>query len=186
MSARTRTLPARRRALVVQPATVAQLAALIDGEVLFERIFGVTVVPGYVEFEGALRHSLEQITTGGVDPCWMTHLFIHQEDYALVGLGGYKGPPVDGAVEIGYAIAPSYRGQGLATAAASALVELARERGVATVLAHTLAEENPSTGVLRRLDFSRTGSVADPEVGAVWRWERSLVPTGHGSPAGRL
>jgi GNAT superfamily N-acetyltransferase len=162
-------------ALVVTPATVAHLASLIDGDDHFERAFGIRVVPGYLEFEGGLQHSLGEITVGGVDPRWMTHLFVHEEDYALVGLGGFKGAPVDGRVEIGYGIAPSYRGRGLATAAAAALVEIARRRGVTTVVAHTLAETNPSTRVLCKLDFERKQEVRDVGAEVIWRWELDLA-----------
>ncbi len=169
--------PATRRstdALVVTPATVAHLASLVDGDAQFERAFGITVVPGYIEFDGALQDSLDQITTGGVDPRWMTHLFIHREDFALVGLGGYKGPPVDGTVEIGYGIAPSYRRQGLATAAVTALVDIAGRRGVATVIAHTLAQPNSSTRVLQARGFTRTHELYDEDAGAIWRWDLAL------------
>ncbi len=162
-------------ALVLMPATVPHLAALIDGDDHFERAFGIRVVPGYLDFEGALQHALGQITVGGVDPRWMTHLFVHEEDYALVGVGGFKGAPVDGCVEIGYGIAPSYRGRGLATTAAAALVEVARRRGVTIVVAHTLAETNPSTRVLHKLAFVRTQELPDPELGGIWRWERDLA-----------
>ena len=38
------------------------------------------------------------------------------------------------------------------------------------VLAHTLPEESPSTGVLRRCGFTMTGEVVDGD-DVVWRWE---------------
>jgi [ribosomal protein S5]-alanine N-acetyltransferase len=88
----------------------------------------------------------------------------------LVGPGGYVGPPVDATVEIGYEIAPAFRGRGLATAAAQALIDKAGEQ-VATVLAHTAAAENASTGVLRRLGFRLIREVPDDELGITWRWE---------------
>ena len=40
--------------------------------------------------------------------------------YSLIGLGGFKGAPDHGQVEIGYEIAPGYRLRGLATEAADA------------------------------------------------------------------
>ena len=70
---------------------------------------------------------------------WWTHLFVHTPDRALIGMGGYTGPPVNGAVEIGYGVASDYRDRGLATAAAAALIAWARAAGVRIVLAHTLA-----------------------------------------------
>ena len=41
---------------------------------------------------------------------------------------------------------------------------------MALVLAHTLPEESPSTGVLRRSGFTMTGEVVDGD-DVVWRWE---------------
>ena len=72
----------------------------------------------------------------------------------LVGTAGYKGPPFEGVVEIGYSIVPSWRRRGLATEACEALVEAAWRRGADAVLAHTLPELEPSIGVLRKLGFA--------------------------------
>ena len=98
-------------------------------------------------------------------------------DRGLVGFGGFKGPPTDGEVEIGYAIAPARQGRGLATAAARTLIDRARERRVARVVAHTLATPNASTQVLVHCGLTRTATVADPDHGVeddVWRWELQL------------
>jgi len=43
------------------------------------------------------------------------------------------------------------------------------------VLARTLAEANPSTGVLTGLGFTRTTEL-DSEDGPIWRWELPLPP----------
>ena len=43
---------------------------------------------------------------------WGTRLFVLDDPPALVGWGGFKGPPKDGEVEIGYAVAPSFEGRG--------------------------------------------------------------------------
>jgi [ribosomal protein S5]-alanine N-acetyltransferase len=98
------------------------------------------------------------------------HFFVSQD--ALIGSGGFVGPPQDGVVEIGYELAPAFRGKGLGTAAAGALVEKARATGaVTTVIANTLAHDNPSTGVLRRLGFRWVRELFDPEDGPIWRWK---------------
>jgi len=92
----------------------------------------------------------------------------------VIGLADFKGPPdADGVVEIAYGIVPAYRGQGLATEAAQALVKYAFASGrVPVVRAHTLPERNASTRVLARCGFKRVGEVVDPEDGLVWRWEK--------------
>jgi [ribosomal protein S5]-alanine N-acetyltransferase len=46
---------------------------------------------------------------------------------------------------------------------------------VSMVIAHTLANDNPSTGVLRRLGFTKTRELVDPEDGPIWRWELPLT-----------
>jgi ribosomal-protein-alanine N-acetyltransferase len=162
--------------VIVQPATADHLQALIAGPDTFARDYGLTVAEDYLEFDGALAYSLDQITDGGVDPGWMSFLFVEPDEGALIGFGGFKGAPVDGVVEIGYSVAPSHRGRGYATAAAGALIDRARVHGVEMVLAHTLAERNASTGVLAHLGFRRVDEIDDPDEGPVWRWELAVVP----------
>jgi hypothetical protein len=43
-------------------------------------------------------------------------------------------------------------------------------RAVDGVIAHTLADDNPSPGLLRTLGFERTAELPDPEVGLTWEW----------------
>lgn len=57
--------------------------------------------PGYLEFDGALASSLDALEAG-MPAQWWTHLFVHAADRALIGIGGYTGPPENGTVEIGY------------------------------------------------------------------------------------
>lgn len=96
---------------------------------------------------------------------------VFDDDGALVGNGGWKGAPVDGTAELGYAVAPARRGKGIATAVVQTLVERGRTAGVRLVRAHTLAEESASTSVLRRCGFSKIAELDDPDEGKVWRWE---------------
>jgi RimJ/RimL family protein N-acetyltransferase len=91
---------------------------------------------------------------------------------AVVGSGGYKGPPDDdGAVEIAYGIGEEYRGRGYAKEGAAALVEFALGAGARLVYAHTRPENSASARVLESCGFERVGEVVDPEDGLVWRWE---------------
>jgi RimJ/RimL family protein N-acetyltransferase len=161
--------------LRIEPATADRLRALITGPDAFRDAYGISVVDGYLEFPEALTASLGWIVDDGMDPAWATQLFVHDADNALIGLGGYKGPPTDGIVEIGYGVAPAYRGAGYATEAARLLVERARAAGVTTVIAHTLAEPNASTRVLERLGFVLAETIDDPDDGPIWRWEQAEV-----------
>ena len=59
----------------------------------------------------AARGAWPRIRTAGR---WGTRLFILEDPRTLVGWGGFKGPPADGVVEVGYAVAPDFRGRGIA------------------------------------------------------------------------
>ena len=96
-----------------------------------------------------------------------------RRDGALVGMGGFKGPPdADGWVEIAYITLIPAEGSGVAKQIAVALLTRAAAEGVTKVCAHTLREDNASTGVLRANGFDGPREVIDPEDGPVWRWER--------------
>ncbi|HSU00881.1 MAG TPA: GNAT family N-acetyltransferase [Geodermatophilus sp.] len=153
------------------PATAEELQLLRDDPARFERTRGLRVEPGWSPFDGALDGALTMLERG-VPPQWATHLFVHRSDAAVVGIGGFTGPPVEGTVEIGYAIAPAYRRGGLATEAAIQLLQAAARGGAETVRAHTLAQDSPSTRVLVRLGFRPTEEIHDPHDGRLWRWER--------------
>lgn len=158
----------------VEPVRLEWAEALAQGDGWFSERFGIPVEPGWTGFPEALSILLDAARSGA-DPQWRPQLFFGA-DGALVGNGGWKGPPVDGVVELGYAVAPSRQRQGIATTVVGELLERARRAGVARVCAHTLGQENASTKVLRRCGFAKTGEVDDPDEGPVWRWEVDLQP----------
>jgi [ribosomal protein S5]-alanine N-acetyltransferase len=155
------------------PASAEHVDALIEGDDVFTERFGWTVAPGYLEFPEALgptRAALHE----GTPAQWYAHLFVDTAAGEVVGFGGFKGPPTNGEVEIGYSVAPSHRGRGVATTAARLMIESARAAGVRVVCAHTLAEDGPSTAVLRRVGMHNVAELDDPDVGLVWRWELAI------------
>lgn len=158
----------------IEAAQLVWLEALVATDEVFTREFGVPVAPGWVGFPESLPYFVEAARAHDADP-WGTCL-LFDDDEVLVGLVGFKGPPHDGAVEIGYSVAPERQGRGLATSAAKQLIERARAAGVERVLAHTLPEPGPSTSVLEKCGFEYTGVVTDPDgqEGDVWRWELAV------------
>ncbi|WP_116995895.1 GNAT family N-acetyltransferase [Desertimonas flava] len=159
----------------VEPLRLDWIEALVEGDSTFTERFGIEVVEGWAGFPEALPHALHAARQRDADP-WGSQLFF-DDDGALVGFGGFKGPPHAGEVEIGYAIAPARQGRGLATDAARTMIDRARARGASRVIAHTLATPNASTAVLVRCGFIHTATTADPDGGVdgdVWRWELPL------------
>ena len=109
------------------------------------------------------------------DP-WVHGFHVVNDAGATVGLGAFKGPPIDGIVEIAYAIEPEQQGKGHATAAAAALAAFAfASSQVRIVRAHTLPGGIASQRVLLKSGFEKIGEMVDPEDGLVWRFELKIA-----------
>lgn len=122
---------------------------------------------------GIFAPEMAKISAQEHTPPWCG--YIGRRSGIPVGFGGFKSAPsASGEVEIGYLTFPRYEGQGVATAIAAEMIAIARREQAAVVSAHTLAEENASTGVLRRNGFIRDGESHDPDEGTVWRWRLDL------------
>ena len=152
--------------------TLALLSAALEGRNALEGLLGVSVAEDWEGFPDALpilRASYERKPEGHM---WGSLFFIELEVPTLVGFGGFKGPPsLDGVVEIGYAIAPAFRGQGLATDAVAQMVQRGfADAAVHAIDAHTLGHNNPSTRVLQKTGFRKIAEIEDPDDGSVWQW----------------
>jgi len=77
----------------------------------------------------------------------------------LVGSCGLGRRP-SGAVEMGYWIARSHWGRGLATEACTALIDIARTLGLARLEASHFVDNPASARVLEKLGFESTGLIA--------------------------
>lgn len=132
----------------------------------------VSVPMGWTEFEEVLVPSYELLQDNpDLSPWWM-YIFVHRADQRLIGSGGFKGKPDEsGLVEIGYEVFGPYRGLGIATEAAKALVDFAFSQSeVHRVMAHTLPQENPSNRLLQKLGFTFSETIIDPDDGEIWQW----------------
>ena len=146
------------------------LDAALAGDPALARALGRDVVAGWATFREALRRTREALAAAPGGAAWGSRFFVTEDPPELVGWGGFKGPPSDGVVEIGYEIAEARQGRGLATAAARALVvEAFADERVATVIAHTLAERNASNRVLEKVGFRYDGE-ATQRGNVVWRY----------------
>jgi [ribosomal protein S5]-alanine N-acetyltransferase len=151
-------------------ADLALLDAALAGDESLAKALGHEVVPGWATFTEALRPVRDALAASPCGTPWGTRLFVTDDPPELVGWGGFKGPPSDGVVELGYAIAEARQGRGLATAATRALVaEAFADTGVSAVIAHTLAERNASNRVLEKVGFQFDGD-AQENGESVWRF----------------
>lgn len=107
----------------------------------------------------------------GFDPPWIGYFALRENK--VVGVGGYKGPPKNGKVEIAYGTVPGNEGQGIATEICRRLTLLATEEAPdINITARTLRIENASTSILRKNGYQLLGTVNDPEDGLVWEWKK--------------
>jgi [ribosomal protein S5]-alanine N-acetyltransferase len=151
-------------------AELPLLDAALAGDEALARALGHAVVPGWATFAGALRIERATVAARSSGARWGPRLFVAGDPPELVGWGGFKGPPRSGRVELGYEIAASRRGRGLATSAARAMVAEAFADGrVTRVIAHTLPEPNASTRVLENAGFRFERAVRQGDA-TVWRF----------------
>ena len=148
------------------------LDAAVAGPDRLARALGCAVADGWDVFAGAVRRARDAAAADPAATAWGTRLFVVEAPPpTVVGFGGFKGPPRDGAVELGYAIAPGWEGRGVATAAVrELLVEAFAAPAVRAVLAHTRPEPGASARVLEKAGFVHEGEVPDEQIGTAWRF----------------
>lgn len=126
--------------------------------------------------EFVARRSFDQLAQGKPAQWCTTFYMLRSLDHAVVGSCGFKDAPVDAQVEIGYAVSPTCRNTGIATAAVAALLHMAFMRSeVNQVLAQVNPDNLASTRVVEKLGFKAHGTSIDKdnEVLAQWLVERS-------------
>lgn len=144
------------------------------GRLALSGLLGVAVPLEWPEFPEAFTlPGSGAVSVGEPEPNrWPGYLFVDRRKGALIGNGGYSGEPNQaGEVEVGYEVAPAYRNLGYASEAVRALVDNAlQDSEVTAVIAHTLAVENASVQVLRKVGFQWDGEMVSEDAGAIWRW----------------
>lgn len=157
------------------PVKALHKRALKRGKSELKALLGFDIPEGWPHFPEAFE-ALDDDTE--MSALWPAYFFVSLSKKSLLGNGGFASPPnALGEVEIGYEIAPIFQNKGFATAAASALRDLAFSRPeVNAVVAHTLAEENASNAVLKKIGMSKVAELLDQEVGMVWKWRVQRSP----------
>lgn len=160
-------------ALTLMPLSERDLRELIDEPDAFARRHALTIEAGACAPTFIYERALANMRAA---PDWAgalsTRLYV-LDGARVVGAGGVKAPPLpDGEVEIGYGMAPAFRGRGLATQGARTLTDEALAQGASRVSAFTMPENIASWRLLRRIGYRRDGETLDPDDGLVWRWIR--------------
>jgi RimJ/RimL family protein N-acetyltransferase len=153
------------------------LLKAVESNMALADFLNVTVPNNWTEYGvQALKYVLNKITENPNETNWWTYLPILKESNTLIGSGGFKGAPDEnGIVEIGYEISPPNRNQGLASEYASALIQHAASFDeVKLVIAHTLAKDNPSTSILKKLGFQKSNEFDTPNNELIWKWELKI------------
>jgi [ribosomal protein S5]-alanine N-acetyltransferase len=142
-------------------------------------VLGVGIPAGWPEYPWIFEFTLETLQEHPGQAGWWMYYFLDLEAGVLIGSGGYKGPPKDGAVEVGYEIAPGFRGRGYATAVVRQLVDRGFSAAdVAVIEARTLPVTNASAAVLAKVGFICEGVVPDDQTGQAWLWRKTRADRG--------
>lgn len=158
--------------LWIVPATAETTRAALAGRDALAEALGARVPdtwpPEFLD-EAALRFTLERFGEGPEQADWWMHFVVRVgEDVepALIGTGGYKGPPSDdGTVEIGYGIVSDSRRQGYASEVTRGLLQKAfAVPSVRRVIGETLPELAASIGVMRKAGFRLIDECSEPGV----------------------
>jgi RimJ/RimL family protein N-acetyltransferase len=141
--------PLSTERLSLLPTDVARARRLLDGD--FD---GLARAPGWPHADtmDALRAFAAHGSPGDTGP-W---LIVVAETGEVVGECGWTGPPgLDGEVEIGYGLAASARGRGIATEAVRALLGwVGAQPGVRRVLIETELTNVASRNMAEKLGFT--------------------------------
>ncbi len=165
------TLETERLHLVA--ATLAHLDAELESPDRLAVLLGAVVPEGWPPGEydrSAIEFFRACIAKSPEDVGWYGWYAIQRAEQGqaavLVGAGGYFGQPLpDGTVEIGYSVLPEYRSRGYATEIVRALVRRAFAMPkITAVIAHTQANNLPSSKVLEHCGFTLVGKGKEPEL----------------------
>lgn len=179
-------MPARRASTKSEVETLAVQLVLFDrrlldaaqvDDVAFALAIGAEVVDGWMPDRDALSIAADTIDDDGGFGLFAV---VVGEKRSVVGNAGFLGPPTNGGeVEIGYAIAPAYCGQGLATTVVRTLVARAFDsREVVAVVARTAKGNFASARVLEKAGFALVDESYDVDEGVAVLHHRLACPRG--------
>ena len=162
----------RTERLELVPVTVELLQADLDGGAALGAALDAEVTaswPPDLYDESAIRWTIAKLTSSPPEShgFWGYYFVLRATGgrSVLVGVGGFKGPPENGRVELGYSIVAEHRRRGLAVEAVRGMLRHAfAHPAVTEVTAQTLPELTPSIGVLEKTGFRLEGDASEEGV----------------------
>ena len=89
----------------------------------------------------------------------------------IVGTCGFTGKPENGRIELAYWVFKDFEGEGAASDACQALINIALSNDPSVeITAKTEPEQNASARVLEKNGFYLAGEALDEEIGTSWLW----------------
>jgi RimJ/RimL family protein N-acetyltransferase len=153
--------------LVLRSGTREALIADLEGTRSLAAVLDVLVPdnwPPHLYDEPAIRWTLDRMGAGQQDSFLLYYWTLPCAGAApvLIGLGGFKGPPRNGRVDIGYSVLNQFQRQGYATEAVAGLIAFAfGQQDIDEVGAETLPSLAASIGVLKKNGFRLVGPGAE-------------------------
>ncbi|MFC7421514.1 GNAT family N-acetyltransferase [Iodobacter arcticus] len=113
-----------------------------------------------------------QMLHAGVAEHWARPFYILRRfDQVVLGSCGFKHPPINGRIELGYGVFPIYQRQGFATAAVGELLHRAFSSAeVSEVLAQINPDNAASIKVVQKLGFELSECLTDEDSEPLQQW----------------
>lgn len=153
------------------PATAERLRCELRSPSTLAEALGARVPsewPPELYDRAAAQWWLAAYERGEAPGCWGQYYFVlrgPEGARVAVGVGGFRGAPREGAVEVGYSVLAPWQRQGIASEAVGGLLSLAFATPcVARVVAETMPDRVASIAVLRRHGFAPVGEGSEPGV----------------------
>ena len=165
--------PLRTERLELIPATLELADADLHNRLEFMHQLHARVLdswPPPLNDERSMADTIDYLRRNPEAVGWATWYFVAKKHKPVaVGLGGFKGVPVAGSVEIGYCLLPVFQKKGYAIEAVAALLDWAfGHEEVDRVIAETPPEPTSSIRLLEKSGFTNIGKGSE---GGVIRFE---------------
>ena len=150
------------------------LEAIVRDPQSLGELLGVSIPADWPAYPQAYPHALALLNAQPLRPWsgWWLYLFIHPNEDALIGCGGFKdAPDAHGRIEVGFEIARAFRNRGLDAEALSGLIGYAFTRpDVDAVEALSLPKGDMRARAFAAAGMQAAGICEDAVAGKVTRW----------------